>query len=348
GTSDIRVYTEAIEQGSGNWMSATYAYDSEIQMSYNSTMKAAPVAYFTLAAEPATIAGTVKDAAGAAIEGATVTLVSTDGDNIQYTGTTDAEGAYSINVIQATRKYNVTVTKDNQEDFEDNVTIDGTAHNYMLLDVVTLAEDQTEAITDKASAIVKIDRAFKAGWNAVVLPIDITADELAAIDADYELVSYVGDEGTDAVTVKFAPVTDGIKAGVPYMLFLNNAVSGLKYKKSVSTTITNATGTIFDFVGVYTQTTTADGDYIVQGGEFRKAGTTNWVLPFRAYLKLKAGATARSINFEVVDGNTTTAIDAAEISGLEVEGAYNLNGQKVNSLNRKGLYIINGKKVLVK
>lgn len=109
GTSDIRVYTEAVGQGSGNWISATYAYDSDLTMSYNGTTKAAPLAYFTLAAEPATIAGTVTDGV-APIEGATVTLVSTDGDNIQYTGTTDAEGKYTINVVQSTRDYTAMAT----------------------------------------------------------------------------------------------------------------------------------------------------------------------------------------------------------------------------------------------
>ena len=110
GTSDIRVYTEAVGQGSGNWVSANYDYDSDIQMSYNGTTKAAPLAYITLAIETSTFSGTVKDAEGAAIEGATVTLISTDGANIQYTGTTDAEGAYSINVIQNSREYTAIAT----------------------------------------------------------------------------------------------------------------------------------------------------------------------------------------------------------------------------------------------
>lgn len=69
-----------------------------------------PLLYIGLAMDPATVAGKVSDAAGAAIEGATVTLVSTDGDDIQYEDTTDAEGNYSINVVQNTRHYDVTVT----------------------------------------------------------------------------------------------------------------------------------------------------------------------------------------------------------------------------------------------
>ena len=68
-----------------------------------------PVLHIGLAVEPATISGTVKNSEGAAIENATVTLVSTDGEGVQYEGKTDAEGAYSFNVIQTSRTYNATV-----------------------------------------------------------------------------------------------------------------------------------------------------------------------------------------------------------------------------------------------
>lgn len=68
-----------------------------------------PVLHIGLAVEPATISGTVKNSDGAAIENATVTLVSADGANVQYEGKTNAEGAYSFNVIQTGRTYNATV-----------------------------------------------------------------------------------------------------------------------------------------------------------------------------------------------------------------------------------------------
>lgn len=72
--------------------------------------KTTPAAvHFALVAEATTISGTVKNSEGAAIENATVTLVSTDGEGVQYEGKTDAEGAYSFNVIQTSRTYNATV-----------------------------------------------------------------------------------------------------------------------------------------------------------------------------------------------------------------------------------------------
>ena len=200
---------------------------------------------------------------------------------------------------------------------------------------------------------VTVEREFKAGWNAVVLPFALNAAEVeTAFGANSELAVYDGDTNNDGnVTVKFKKI-DGeykyITAGYPYMLWLEDAVSGLKFTKDITTETSYTSGTTFDFVGVYTQTTTAAGDYIVQGGEFRKANESNYVRPFRAYLKLKEGQSARSLNFEIVDGTGSTSIDAAEINGLDIDGAYNLSGQKVTNLNRKGLYIINGKKVYVK
>jgi hypothetical protein len=113
--------------------------------------------YVTPVAEPATFAGTVKNAEGEAVENATVTLVSTDGDNVQYAGTTDATGAYSINVVQANRNYNVTVSAPGYIDAVAVVEFNG--------------EDQSEnfvidiPLLDKY--FVNTDLASTEGWTAV-------------------------------------------------------------------------------------------------------------------------------------------------------------------------------------
>ena len=515
-----------------------------------------PLIHIAVDVQPTTLSGTVKDGEDAAVEGATVTLVSTDGDNVQYSGTTDSEGAYSINVIQAAREYNVTVTKEGLPDATATVAFNGeskTQNFYMVEPVVvtfvngagwdkvyaytwsydeatettttysaawpgteisktgtttiqgaeydvytyslqtptapakiifnngnsgdgnqtdnldftngaqfvygityysvagafradgteedvagifgtawatelndmtknadglyelsftdvelakgtikfkvlenhawdnsypssdytvyiakagtysltitfdassknvshklyyTLAEDN-DGIAAMANVTVTVARQFKAGWNAVVLPFALSADEVTeAFGENSELAVYDGDTNNDGnVTVKFKKISGEdkyISAGYPYMLWLENAVSGLKFTKDITTETSYTSGTTFDFVGVYTQTTTKNGDYIVQGGEFRKANESNYVLPFRAYLKLKEGqSAARSIRFVIGDvDQTTTEIAGLEIEGQRtVEGVYNLQGQKVQNMNRKGLYIINGKKVMVK
>ena len=153
GTSDIRIYTEAIRQGSGNWQTVTYDYDSNYMNSYfnSTTAVATPLGYFTLAAEPAVFSGTVKTDTGAAVEGATITLVSTDGDNVQYTGATDAEGAYSINVIQANRTYDVTMKAEGYDDQVVTIEFNG--------------ESQTKDFVVSNGNAVPLDIA--AGWQQI-------------------------------------------------------------------------------------------------------------------------------------------------------------------------------------
>ncbi len=123
GESDIRVYTEAIGQGSGNWMSVQYAYDSELTMSYNGTTKAGPVAFFTLVEEPATLSGTITKNDGSGLEGATITLKAENG--VQYAGTTAADGTYSVNVIQSNLEYDVTIAAEGYKSLVPHITFNG-------------------------------------------------------------------------------------------------------------------------------------------------------------------------------------------------------------------------------
>lgn len=230
-------------------------------------------------------------------------------------------------------------------------TADMTHHTLTLELPYTLAED-AEGVADLAWVTISVERNFKAGWNAVVLPFALSADEVTeAFGDDCELAVYDGDEGTGTVTVKFKKISGNdkyISAGYPYLLWLENPVSGLQFTKDLSPVLTAAEGTTFDYVGVYATTAVNAGDYFVRGGEFVRAAANNSVLPFRAYLKLREGATARSINVVISDGEETTSIDAAKVNGLAPEGAYNLQGQKVEKPSREGLYIVNGKKILVK
>ena len=447
GTSDIRIYTEAICQGSGNWQTVTYDYDSNYMTSYykSATAVATPLGYFTLAVEPATLSGTVKTSADAAIAGATVTLKAANG--VEYSTTTKASGEYSMNVIQAGLDFTATIEKDGylkkQFDYSlggvsktldvtlyqqmgivgtfpgfswdvdkvmtqdpenpniftleiPDVALEATEYMYKLradgiwkassndgyelpssgnnswtvhtagtytlkftadvsahtLDFelpFTLAEDAT-GIVDLNWVTITIERDFKAGWNAAILPFNLTAGEITtAFGATAEVAKFLGDEdnGAGSVTVKYTNKTDGISAGVPFLIHLDAPVSNLVFTKDVSATIHPVAGTSFDFTGVYTMTDVNAGDYFIKDGEFKKATTNNKVRPFRAYLKAKV-AGVRDINFEIVDGDEVTRIeDVNVVRDFFGEDVYNMNGQKVDNL-RKGLYIINGKKVVIK
>lgn len=66
-----------------------------------------PAIHFGLAAQSATLAGNVRTSAGAGIANATVTLKAENG--VEYSATSDAEGNYSMNVIQAGLDFTATV-----------------------------------------------------------------------------------------------------------------------------------------------------------------------------------------------------------------------------------------------
>ena len=393
--------------------------------------------------KPAALSGTVKDSEDTGIANATITLKAAN--NVEYSGTTDATGAYSINVYEADLDFTATVeasgyltrqfalnmggasfTKDvimykkfgivgslpglswgddlemTQSTVDPNIftaeltdvsvtagdyafklradehyagelahgyeypssgNIDWTIHttgvyNYkftfnwateeLTFERPIMLSNNTNGIADLNWVDITLDRTFKAGWNAVVLPFYLSASEVtASFGSNAEVAYYAGDENVNGdVTVTFDKRNEGdIVAGVPYLLWIENEVSGLKFTKDITATQYNTAGTAFDFVGVYASTVVNAGDYFVYGGQFVKAGSNNTVLPFRAYLQSK-GTPARSVTFVIGDDVAT------DINGLTVEhdyandAIYNLNGQRVENPAHRGVYIINGRKVV--
>ncbi|MCR5269456.1 MAG: choice-of-anchor J domain-containing protein [Prevotella sp.] len=170
GTSALRFYFEGPK---GSYLDMKFDYDNNYQnLTWNDgTAKANPLLYVTLAAEPATYSGTVKNGKGEALAGATVTLTSTDGDGVQYTGTTDAEGAYNIDVIQTGRTYDVEV----EYDVYDKATVAGIsfAEGNLNKDFVLTFDPTTKIVNGdfegeySVFATPKSDRSIyqPAGWN---------------------------------------------------------------------------------------------------------------------------------------------------------------------------------------
>ena len=181
GTSGIRIFTNI--NGGGQYQTINFDVDGNYQNAYYAHGSGAfsskvgnPVAFFGLEASVATLAGTVKDTQDAAVEGATVTLVSADGDNVQYTGTTDAEGAYTINVIQATRNYNVTVVAEGYEDGTATVEFGG--------------ESKTQDFTLQMPKIIEaVPLDVAAGWQQITeLPANLADYYFAIADETQNLM----------------------------------------------------------------------------------------------------------------------------------------------------------------
>ena len=205
GTSDVRVYTEAVGQGTGNWVNANYDYDEEMTMSYSGTQKAAPLAYFTLAAEAATLSGTVKGAQDSLVVGATLTLVSNDGENVQYTGTTDAEGAYDINVIQSNRIYNVTISAEGYKDSTVVVEMNGAS---LVQDFVIEPKQTPIIVNPDKDEIVAPEGMVNLIVNGTLAGDDVTsfvAKESPSADAvGATIVAGKGENNSRGIVVKSA------------------------------------------------------------------------------------------------------------------------------------------------
>ena len=86
------------------------------------------------------------------------------------------------------------------------------------------------------------------------------------------------------------------------------------------------------------------------------SSSLSWnVVPFAAFIDMKGltpeEAARATFIMEEADGSTTAirGISADEINSKNVEGMYNLNGMKLNTVpTQKGVYIQNGKKLVVK
>ena len=242
-------------------------------------------------------------------------------------------------------------------------TANTSAHTLTLQPVLqlTLENSMAEALNyENAPADVTVARTLKAGWNAIVLPFSLSAEEIAATFgenvevADFKEASRNGDD----VHIEFTKA-ESISAGKPCLLHIDAAPAvAPKFEgKTVNFALNNVEGEAFDFVGCFADGAAVAGDFIMAGGKFKKAAGGNAINAYRSYLKLKTDG-VRSVSF-YFDGVLDDDLGTTGIADMNTDlntngGIYNLSGQKVTSdgnanLNvKKGVYIINGKKVVIK
>lgn len=182
-------------------------------------------------------------------------------------------------------------------------------------------------------------------WNTLVLPFDLTAEQVKATfgeGADVEEFS-----NTEGSVLNFTK-TDAIKANTPVLIKAAAAESLTFEGVNIVNPNPKAEGTNWDFVGTYRSNTAVPSEsYMLQNnGLYKSDGTaaTYYVNAFRGYFEPKSTASAKPMLN--IDG-TATSIDNV-VSGVDSEGnVYNLAGQKVGK-SYKGLLIKNGKKYVNK
>lgn len=197
------------------------------------------------------------------------------------------------------------------------------------------------ALSDGSAPSVVVNYTAKTGWNTICMPFALTTGDMTAIFGDgwkaYEFKSYADN------VLTFEPTTT-FYAGYPFVVYSETPANTQLKKQNVTIDPSaNNDEHTFTFQGTYAPMaagTLTDNWGLTAAGKIAKAKNTTTMKGFRAYfIGNLAGARV------VFDGDETTGIHTIEIDN-NVEGVYNMQGQKVDKMNRKGLYIINGKKVV--
>lgn len=139
------------------------------------------VAEFGIQTEPSVIAGNITWK-NKAVAGATVTLTSGD---VIYTGASDDKGAYSIDVIQNDKKYNLTVSAPGYIDYTENdVDLSKSVNKNIALEVEPVAVTVGEGGNAMFSATCAIDFSLTPEVEAyVVTDVKGNYTELAQVTA---------------------------------------------------------------------------------------------------------------------------------------------------------------------
>jgi len=236
------------------------------------------------------------------------------------------------------------------------VTVTKYTANEITLDE-TADDSETLTANNGKTAIVTLKRTInKDVYNAICLPFDVDAETIAEVFGEgAEVAQYNSDtynSTSEKMIIDFKK-SETIEAGVPYLIYSENAYSTENPLTFEGVTISNelkpVSGTNYNFVGNF-----ANGQEVVQydivitaKGNLSVRKTTTTLKGYRSYFEATTEYAKQARSIDVNIGGETTSISS--ISGLETESGdiYNLRGQKVNN-TQKGVYIQNGKKVVIK
>lgn len=311
--------------------------------------------HFALDAEARTVSGDVKlDSNGVA--DAVVRLISNEGDNVMYEGRTDAEGKYSVDVIQTTRVYDMEVHADGYGELAEYIDVSeaSAVKDFDLRREIRISDDGTFVAGDD-NTIVYFDKQLAPGYNVVTLPVDFTAEEVAEIFGESAKVyDYDADvENAGKVTVNFNDHEGDMVAGHPYLIYVEEDTKQMKWSsRSAVSSFESVTGTNLALESTTAPVEIADGMVAIENSLFeasakgaRAQAKASGVIPaFSGYFSVPAG---KEVGVVLNNEDLTTGIEVVEIDEKRPSEIYDLNGVRVKNPG-KGLYIINGKLVLVR
>lgn len=251
-----------------------------------------------------------------------------------------------------------------------------------------LVLDEDETLDDERNltkATMVFHRTFTKGkWNSLILPVDMTADQVkAAFGAEAKIARFNRLEDKWIYFLPVEPDADGnmLKANIPYIInptkqptAVNRTYNvGGEKTKHINGLVYTVTGIAYDnqtatlqhedteytngmkHYGSYENPTCVPADsYILHrsGDMVHTAVEHKNIKSYRTWLRetTPSGETLQ-MRVEQNDG-PSTGIKVIEETAKNANAVYNVNGMRMNSSNTdnlpKGVYIINNKKVVIK
>jgi hypothetical protein len=223
---------------------------------------------------------------------------------------------------------------------------------------VTIDEDEDYEPVAVDNANVTFNRTLVKGWNGMVLPFNMTADEVktafnASAVKDFKGVTVNAD---GSATLEFEDATD-VQAGKPFMMKADEAgtsytINGVLLPATGLQPVSQESGDVkYTFTGSYAASTDLSNVVfaLIQGDKYfyHNTGKPSSAKAFRAWFVNESTDEAGSrISFNFGD-DVITGINEVQTNGQDAEAVYNLQGQRVVNA-KKGLFIQNGKKVVIK
>lgn len=219
---------------------------------------------------------------------------------------------------------------------------------------LTIDEATNNTIT-AGPANVTLARTFNASaWNTIVLPFDMTAEQIAAtFGSDARVATYTGSthNASGTYTLNFTS-TNTLTANEPAFIYGANdeGIYEIDSVEVVSGEPEAMTDDDIAFIGSYNSTTAQAGDFFIAAdNNFYRAKGGEAVKATRAVFRPSATSGAKTLVFSI-DGETTAIVGISDAGAATADTdapAYNLAGQRVGSQYR-GIVIRNGRKEIVK
>ena len=232
-------------------------------------------------------------------------------------------------------------------------------------DEIIIAEN-----TDYTPALKYADVTFKRslvqGWNGLVLPFDMTVENVATTFKASKVKNFIGItyDPAKGVTLNFDNFdseTTVIPAGTPFLVKVGeNPAASYEFNGMLlpATGLQNIKKTAdaniqYTMKGTYAATTelTNVSFALIQGNTFfyhdGAAAKTSSAKAFRAYFENEStNSEGARVSFDFGDDETTGITELAQPKTAADGTAYDLQGRKVETFKQKGIYIVNGRKVV--